>query len=704
MKWSDLSFKEKKQIYDSIKAQNPDTTYLDIKSQFDSIPGYEDGKDNSVAAVYSLPEVTVYPQNKFGDIARTQGYETAKNWQTVRNATTAGINEFVNDPRTQMVLAAVPMPSGIEVLSDAINIGKSASKSKQLFYHGSPVRFDKFDAQFIGSAEGGSKAMKGINLWYKSPKNAPKFANIKSPDAPIHLGRSSKPLGGELNPTVYDVVGTDLNLYKTESNRVKGLLQSNLEALKYDGIQTPSQITVFPGSVNKLKIVKKQSIPDFIKNHPEVDEWTQWTTNEELRNLVESKIPAYEDGGKKVTPPRELGLTPGTSEYYKRQQQISGKASTVQPEAYITPAGYVKDAINFVEDLSNGDYTGAAVDAALNIIPWGVGKTLKKFKSKVGRLIEGTDEYATSSYAEPFTPTITKPIKAKRTPSGERNYNPAKPPKDIEAQAAMLQDTWYREAVNKNQYSNEILRSVDQALYPDEDTRKLVREIDKAYNTNYEKAYSDIAYKEITGRKDYVSYGSMGDNIYGKANMKNIQDGFTSSNVDDYSIVLDPSTYMPGTANHELGHVADGIAGSIKYEAEPGVDYITNPYLRYLADPDNTYTTKELRDAGFHSAARNKRYLLNPTESKSHMLTLKRALKDSNKISKWSDPVDENMILDYFRSGRANGAVRNQYDLYIDKQRYIDRLNRLVPMEWLLPTIGLGGAEFLREKQNNKSN
>lgn len=104
------------------------------------------------------------------------------------------------------------------------------------------------------------------------------------------------------------------------------------------------------------------------------------------------------------------------------------------------------------------------------------------------------------------------------------------------------------------------------------------------------------------------------------------------------------------------------------------------------------------------AAAKNKRYLLNPTESKSHMLTLKRALKDSNKISKWSDPVDENMILDYFRSGKANGAVRNQYDLYIDKQRYIDRLNRLVPMEWLLPTIGLGGAEFLREKQNNKSN
>lgn len=78
MKWKDLSLKERKQIYDSVRVNNPDATYLDIKQQFDSIPEYEDGKDNSVAAVYSLPEVNVYPQNRFGDIARSQGYETAK--------------------------------------------------------------------------------------------------------------------------------------------------------------------------------------------------------------------------------------------------------------------------------------------------------------------------------------------------------------------------------------------------------------------------------------------------------------------------------------------------------------------------------------------------------------------------------------------------------------------------------------------------
>ena len=133
-----------------------------------------------------------------------------------------------------------------------------------------------------------------------------------------------------------------------------------------------------------LSFKEKKQIYDSIKaQNPD-------TTYLDIKSQFDS-IPAYEDGGKKIMPPKELGLTPGTPEYYKRQQQISGKASTVQPEAYITPAGYVKDAINFVEDLSNGDYTGAAVDAALNIIPWGVGKTLKKFKSKVGRLIEGTE-------------------------------------------------------------------------------------------------------------------------------------------------------------------------------------------------------------------------------------------------------------------------------------------------------------------------
>lgn len=560
MKWSDLTLKERKQIYDAVRAENPNASYFDIKSQFDSIPTYEDGKDNFVAAVYSLPEVNVYPQNRFGDIARSQGYETAKNWQAVKNATTAGINGFANDPRTQFVLAALPIPSGVEGLSGVMNIMKPASKSKQLFYHGSPVRFDKFDAQFIGSAEGGSKAMKGINLWHNSPKNAPKFANIKSPDAPIHLGRSSKPLGGELNPTVYNVIGSDLNLYKTESNRVKSLLQSNLEALKYDGIQTPSQTTVFPGSINKLKIVKKQSIPDFIRSHPEVDKWTQWTTNEELRNLVESNIPAYEDGGKKVTPPKELGLTPGTPEYYKRQQQISGRAELVQPEAYVTPAGYIKDAI-----------------------------------------------------------------------------------------------------------------------LPDKKTYELVKGIDTAYGTDYLDAYKRIAARDMTGRGKYIKYAELPGNKNAKiSRVRDVQD--YGPVVDDYVITIDPLQYLPGTANHELGHLADQLASDAN-----------NRYLTYLLDEGNIMGPGELRSKGINVGSDMQSYLLDPSESKSHMLHLKRALVNEGKIHDWSSKVNQNTIEDFLFDPRNTGVVNNanklQYNMYRNKSRFVDRINNLTPMEFITPLL-----------------
>ena len=34
MKWKDLSLKERKQIYDSVRVNNPDATYFDIKEQY----------------------------------------------------------------------------------------------------------------------------------------------------------------------------------------------------------------------------------------------------------------------------------------------------------------------------------------------------------------------------------------------------------------------------------------------------------------------------------------------------------------------------------------------------------------------------------------------------------------------------------------------------------------------------------------------
>lgn len=152
-----------------------------------------------------------------------------------------------------------------------------------------------------------------------------------------------------------------------------------------------------------LSLKERKQIYDSVRvNNPDA-------TYFDIKEQFDS-IPTYEDGkGKTINKadlPPEYRI--GTPEYFERQRKISGAVNTVQPEAYITPAGYIKDAVNFIEDLGKGDYTGAAIDAALNLIPWGVGKTIKKIKKKVGRAIEGTDVYTAESYAEPFTPTITK--------------------------------------------------------------------------------------------------------------------------------------------------------------------------------------------------------------------------------------------------------------------------------------------------------
>lgn len=209
-------------------------------------------------------------------------------------------------------------------------------------------------------------------------------------------------------------------------------------------------------------------------------------------------IPAYQNGKGKIINKADLPpeYRTGTPEYFERQRKISGAVNTVQPEAYITPASYIKDAVNFIEDLGKGDYAGAAMDAVLNLIPWGVGKGIKKLKSKVERIIEGTETEE-----------------------------------------------------------------------DDERTRELVKNVDKTYGTNYKRAYSNIAYK------------------------------------------------------------------------------------------------------------------------------------DSGKITNWSTPVDENMILEYMRNPTSNKMVKNQYDLYRNKNEYIDRLNKLIPMEILMP---LGGAGFVGHELNKE--
>lgn len=374
-------------------------------------------------------------------------------------------------------------------------------------------------------------------------------------------------------------------------------------------------------------------------------------------------IPAYQNGKGKTINKADLPpeYRTGTPEYFERQRKISGVVNTVRPEAYITPAGYIKDAVNFIEDLCKGDYAGVAMDAVLNLIPWGVGKGIKKLKSKVGRIIEGTET--------------------------EEDY-------DSEFSEVLRKDR------NSKKYQQEISRTIEQAIFPDERTRELVKNVDKTYGTNHKRAYSNIAYKDMTKRGSYVKWGNTDKDGYGQINIKNIKDNVLPTDINDYNIVLDNNIYMPGTANHELGHVADGLAGSRKIQDfDSGKEYITNTYLNYLANSNNTYSSAELRKMGLFDAAGSRSYLLNPTEAKSHMLTLKRSLKDSGKITNWSTPVDENMILEYMRNPTSNKMVKNQYDLYRNKNEYIDRLNKLIPMEILMP---LGGAGFVGHELNKE--
>lgn len=244
------------------------------------------------------------------------------------------------------------------------------------------------------------------------------------------------------------------------------------------------------------------------------------------------------------------------------------------------------------------------------------------------------------------------------------------------------------------------ISGIEQAIFPDERTRELVENVDKTYGTNYKRAYSNIAYKDMTKRGSYVKWGDTDKDGYGQINIKNIKDNVLPTDINDYNIILDNNIYMPGTANHELGHVADGLAGSRKIQDfDSGKEYITNTYLNYLANSNNTYSSAELRKMGLFDAAGSRSYLLNPTEAKSHMLTLKRSLKDSGKITNWSTPVDENMILEYMRNPTSNKMVKNQYDLYRNKNEYIDRLNKLIPMEILMP---LGGAGFAGYELNKE--
>lgn len=381
-------------------------------------------------------------------------------------------------------------------------------------------------------------------------------------------------------------------------------------------------------------------------------------------------IPEYEDGGKKIMPPKELGLTPGTPEYYKRQQQISGRAELVQPEAYVTPVGYIKDAITTAEELEKGNYGNAAVSTLMNAIPWGVGKGLRKIKSRVSNTLNTPIEIHSSMVDE--YPSILAE-KARRKTS--KNKKKVKEESDYDSEFSEV----IRRDRNIKKYEKEINKTIEDAVLPDKKTYELVKGIDTAYGTDYLDAYKRIAARDMTNRGKYIKYAELPGNKNAKiSRVRDVQD--YGPVVDDYVITIDPLQYLPGTANHELGHLADQLASDAN-----------NRYLTYLLDEGNIMGPGELRSKGINVGSDMQSYLLDPSESKSHMLHLKRALVNEGKIHDWSSKVNQNTIEDFLFDPRNTGVVNNanklQYNMYRNKSRFVDRINNLTPMEFITPLL-----------------
>lgn len=382
-------------------------------------------------------------------------------------------------------------------------------------------------------------------------------------------------------------------------------------------------------------------------------------------------IPEYEEGKDSDTiPPQELGLTPGTPEYNTRQQRISGKATMVQPEAYLTPAGYIKDAINFGNDIQQGNYGQAMIDAALNAIPWGSKKVAKKAARSLNRL------------SKLGNTKITISLNSKGNKSKVRTEN------DYDSEFSEV----IRREKNIKKYNDEISRSIETAVYPDDETLKQLQFTDRAYGTNYQDAYRQLAIRDMTNRNKYITYSELPDGVQGKTTGKNI-DSKIGPTINNYKIQLDPQQYVPGTGSHELSHVVDQLAG----------DVIKNRYLNFLVDSDNIMSPTELERKGIRISPKIQNYLSDSQEAKAHMIQLKHAMLNSGKISDWSQKVTQQELEDFLfdpKNAQLTGSMNKiQYKMYRNKSRFLDRLNRINPLALAAP-IGFATINS-KDKQSN---
>lgn len=172
--------------------------------------------------------------------------------------------------------------------ANEISATKNSLTQTDIVYHGSPFLFNTFDATKIGSGEGLNKYGKGLYL-ARTKHKAPFYANIRSIDAPRHIG-CTKTLKNP-NPTVYTVKGINklnLKLCSTlEANQISKN-QRNFQTLNphIDGLELLNgNITIFPESIHKLSILNKTDVLTFVKNNL-MENFKKWTTDTEKLNSI----------------------------------------------------------------------------------------------------------------------------------------------------------------------------------------------------------------------------------------------------------------------------------------------------------------------------------------------------------------------------------------------------------------------------------
>lgn len=626
MKWSDLTLKERKQIYDAVRAENPNASYFDIKSQFDSIPEYEDGKNRS---------------RWLSDKAYRDSISTLQNSQRFK------ISKEFKSPT-------------LEELRDDSSVGGNIGNSDGLF-----TVLDGLEALKTTPSITSEQIENATDSQYNSRINRleplKQYAKVGSIIGQAALG------GGAI------VARNAGNAALSSVLQGAGALWDGVEAIQAvnDGDFKSVIQNVIPigaAGVASLKYAPKFKYTNNLVIDAAENIGPIWdlSVNPIIESTKDGKAPAYEDGGKKIVPPRELGLTPGTPEYYKRQQQISGKANSIQPEVYVTSAGYIKDAIDFGEDVYQGNYGQAMIDVALNALPWGSSKIAKRAKRYLSRM--GNSEV-----------TVLNSKSSKSKVKTEADY-------DSEFSEVIRRER------NIKKYNDEISRSIETAVYPDEETLKWLQFTDNMYGTNYQKAYKELAARDMTNRSKYIKYSELPDGIQGKTIGKNI-DPNIGPTIGNYQIQLDPQQYVPGTGSHELSHVVDQLAG----------DVIKNRYLNFLADSDNIMSVPELEKKGIRIPPKIQFYLSDPQEAKAHMIQLKHAMLNSGKINNWSQKVTqqelEDFLFDPLNTQLTGSMNKLQYKMYRNKSRFLDRFNRVNPLAIGAP-IGLAATNN-KDKQSN---